>query len=168
MEDAILYAACFDANGGIFEQLTNPDDVIISDELNHASIIDGIRLSKAKKMRYTHMDMADLEQKLKDNQDARQRVIVTDGVFSMDGDVAPLKEICDLADKYNAIVFMDECHASGFFGPTGRGTEEAQGLSGRVDIINSTLGKALGGSMGGYTTVCIAVLQKRIKCERKP
>ncbi|EYC32792.1 hypothetical protein Y032_0002g1101 [Ancylostoma ceylanicum] len=152
MEDAILYAACFDANGGIFEQLTNPDDLIISDELNHASIIDGIRLSKAKKLRYTHMDMGDLEQKLKDNQDARQRVIVTDGVFSMDGDVAPLKEICDLADKYNALVFMDECHASGFFGPTGRGTEEALGMSGRVDIINSTLGKALGGSMGGYTT----------------
>ncbi|KHJ82087.1 hypothetical protein OESDEN_18221 [Oesophagostomum dentatum] len=103
-------------------------------------------------MRFKHMDVSDLEQKLKENQDARQRIIVTDGVFSMDGDVAPLKEICDLADKYNAIVFMDECHASGFFGPTGRGTQEALGMSGRVDIINSTLGKALGGSMGGYTT----------------
>ncbi|ETN77639.1 glycine C-acetyltransferase [Necator americanus] len=141
MEDAILYAACFDANGGIFEQLTNADDIIISDELNHASIIDGIRLSKAKKLRFKHMDIADLETKLKENQDARQRVIVTDGVFSMDGDVAPLKEICDLAEKYNAIVFVDDCHASGFFG-----------MSGRVDIVNSTLGKALGGSMGGYTT----------------
>uniref|UniRef100_A0A7I4YNV2 Aminotran_1_2 domain-containing protein n=1 Tax=Haemonchus contortus TaxID=6289 RepID=A0A7I4YNV2_HAECO len=152
MDDAILYAACFDANGGVFEVLTDPNDVIISDELNHASIIDGIRLSKAKKMRFKHMDMADLEEKLKENQEARQRVIVTDGVFSMDGDVAPLKEICDLADKYNAIVLIDECHASGFFGPTGRGTEDALGIRGRVDIINSTLGKALGGSMGGYTT----------------
>ncbi|KJH44264.1 glycine C-acetyltransferase [Dictyocaulus viviparus] len=178
MEDSILYAACFDANGGLFEVLTDPNDVIISDELNHASIIDGIRLCKAKKLRFKHMDLMDLEEKLKDNQECRQRVIVTDGVFSMDGDVAPLKEICDLADKYNAVVFVDECHASGFFGPTGRGTEEAYnavvfvdechasgffgptgrgteealGISGRVDIINSTLGKALGGSMGGYTT----------------
>ncbi|KAK6037945.1 glycine C-acetyltransferase [Cooperia oncophora] len=140
MEDAILYAACFDANGGIFEVLTDPNDVIISDELNHASIIDGIRLSKAKKMRFKHMDVADLEAKLMESKEARQRVIVTDGVFSMDGDVAPLKEICDLADKYNAIVFVDECHASGFFGPTGRGTEDALGMKGRVDIINSTLG----------------------------
>uniref|UniRef100_A0A0K0DM91 Aminotran_1_2 domain-containing protein n=1 Tax=Angiostrongylus cantonensis TaxID=6313 RepID=A0A0K0DM91_ANGCA len=151
-EDAILYAACFDANAGIFEVLTNQSDVVISDELNHASIIDGIRLCKAKKIRFKHMDLADLEEKLKENQGARQRIIATDGVFSMDGDVAPLREICDLADKYNAIVFVDECHASGFFGPTGKGTEESLGISGRVDIINSTLGKALGGSMGGYTT----------------
>ncbi|VDM62741.1 unnamed protein product [Angiostrongylus costaricensis] len=158
-EDAILYAACFDANAGIFEVLTNQNDVVISDELNHASIIDGIRLCKAKKIRFKHMDLADLEEKLKENQGARQRIIATDGVFSMDGDVAPLREICDLADKYNAIVFVDECHASGFFGPTGKGTEEAL-----VDIINSTLGKALGGSMGGYTTgpkVLIDLLRQR-------
>ncbi|CAJ0569634.1 unnamed protein product, partial [Mesorhabditis spiculigera] len=151
-EDAILYAACFDANAGVFEVLTGPEDAIISDTLNHASIIDGIRLSKAKRLRYEHLSMGDLEQKLKETKDSRHRVIVTDGVFSMDGDVAPLKAICELADKYEALVFVDECHATGFFGPTGRGTQEALGLGHRVDIINSTLGKALGGSMGGYTT----------------
>ncbi|CAD6198837.1 unnamed protein product [Caenorhabditis auriculariae] len=152
MEDAILYAACFDANGGIFEVLAGEEDAIISDELNHASIIDGIRLSKARRMRFKHMDVSDLEAKLKEAGDARHRVIVTDGVFSMDGDVAPLKEISALAEKYDAILFLDECHATGFFGKTGRGTEEALGLTKKVDIVNSTLGKALGGSMGGYTT----------------
>jgi glycine C-acetyltransferase len=151
-EDAILYACCFDANAGIFEALLSSEDAIISDELNHASIIDGIRLSKAQRFRYKHRDMNDLESLLKDNQKARNRLIATDGVFSMDGNVAQLNSICDLADKYNAIVFVDECHATGFFGQTGRGTEEYFGLNGRVDIINSTLGKALGGAAGGYTT----------------
>uniref|UniRef100_A0A914X9E4 2-amino-3-ketobutyrate coenzyme A ligase, mitochondrial n=1 Tax=Plectus sambesii TaxID=2011161 RepID=A0A914X9E4_9BILA len=151
-DDAILYAACFDANAGIFEVLLSPDDAVISDELNHASIIDGVRLCKAQRHRFKHMDMNDLEAKLKETQKCRRRLIATDGVFSMDGDVAPLKEICDLADKYNALVFIDECHSTGFFGKTGRGTEEYLGISGRVDLINSTLGKALGGSMGGYTT----------------
>ncbi|GMT22801.1 hypothetical protein PFISCL1PPCAC_14098, partial [Pristionchus fissidentatus] len=151
-EDAILYAACFDANAGIFEQLAGPDDAIISDELNHASIIDGVRLSKAKRLRYKHLDMDDLEKQLKDAQGARRRVIATDGVFSMDGDVAPLREISWLADKYNSLLFIDECHATGFFGKTGRGTEEELGLGARAEIINSTLGKALGGAMGGYTT----------------
>ncbi|KAL3981694.1 glycine C-acetyltransferase [Acanthocheilonema viteae] len=151
-EDAILYAACFDANGGLFEVLTNDQDAVISDELNHASIIDGIRLCKAKRFRYKHVDLNDLEKILKETQNNRRRVIATDGVFSMDGDVAPLKEICDLADRYNALVFVDDCHATGFFGPTGRGTEEHLGIQGRIDIINSTLGKALGGTMGGYTT----------------
>ncbi|VDN93631.1 unnamed protein product [Brugia pahangi] len=155
-EDAILYAACFDANGGLFEVLTskqyNDEDAVISDELNHASIIDGIRLCKAKRYRYRHVDLNDLEQILKETQNRRRRIIATDGVFSMDGDVAPLKEICDLADRFNALVFVDDCHATGFFGPTGRGTEEHLGVQGRIDIINSTLGKALGGTMGGYTT----------------
>uniref|UniRef100_A0A914EDY2 Aminotransferase class I/classII domain-containing protein n=1 Tax=Acrobeloides nanus TaxID=290746 RepID=A0A914EDY2_9BILA len=151
-EDAILYAACFDANAGVFEVLTTKDDAIISDELNHASIIDGIRLSKARRALYKHLDLGDLEGKLKETQDCRRRMIVTDGVFSMDGDVAPLKEIISLADRYNAIVFMDECHSTGFLGATGRGTEEMLGISPRVEIINSTLGKALGGAMGGYTT----------------
>ncbi|XP_077513340.1 glycine C-acetyltransferase isoform X4 [Amblyomma americanum] len=152
-EDAILYASCFDANAGIFEVLLSPEDAVLSDELNHASIIDGIRLCKAQKYRYKHRDMKDLEEKLQDAVGkSRQRLIVTDGVFSMDGNVAPLREICDLADCYNAMVFVDECHATGFFGKTGRGTEEHFGLSGRVDIINSTLGKALGGAAGGYTT----------------
>lgn len=151
-EDAILYAACFDANGGIFDVLTNDADAVISDELNHASIIDGVRLCKAKRYRYKHMDLNDLEKILKETKNCRRRVIATDGVFSMDGDVAPLKEICDLGQKYNALVFIDECHATGFFGPTGRGTEEQLGIQGRVDVINSTLGKALGGAMGGYTT----------------
>jgi glycine C-acetyltransferase len=151
-DDAILYAACFDANAGVFEVLTTKEDAIITDELNHASIIDGIRLSKAKRLLYKHLDLVDLEQKLNEAKDCRRRVIVTDGVFSMDGDVAPLKEITALATKYNALLFLDECHATGFIGKTGRGTEELYGLNGQVDIINSTLGKALGGAMGGYTT----------------
>ncbi|VDK64651.1 unnamed protein product [Anisakis simplex] len=151
-EDSILYAACFDANGGVFDVVTNKEDAVISDELNHASIIDGVRLCKAKRYRYKHCDMADLEKILIETKGARRRLIATDGVFSMDGDVAPLKEICDLAEKYNAMTFMDECHATGFFGATGRGTEEVLGVMGRIDIINSTLGKALGGAMGGYTT----------------
>jgi len=151
-EDSILYASCFDANAGLFEQLCGPEDVIISDELNHASIIDGIRLCKAKKYRYKHKNVQDLEEKLAESQDARSRLIVTDGVFSMDGNVCPLPEIKALADKYNALIFLDECHATGFFGATGRGTEEFFGMKGSVDIINSTLGKALGGAAGGYTT----------------
>lgn len=150
-EDAILYISCFDANAGIFEVLLKPEDAVISDELNHASIIDGIRLCKAQRLRYKHRDMADLEKHLKISQHHRQRLIATDGVFSMDGNVAPLKEICALAEKYKALVFIDECHATGFFGKTGRGTEEYFGLDGKVDIINSTLGKALGGAAGGYT-----------------
>lgn len=152
-EAAIVYASCFDANAGLFEVLLGPEDAVFSDELNHASIIDGIRLCKAAhKHRYRHRDMADLEAKLKESP-GRQKLIVTDGVFSMDGNVAPLREICELADRYGALVFVDECHATGFFGPTGRGTEEYCGLApGRVDIINSTLGKALGGAAGGYTT----------------
>eukprot|EP01029_Cantina_marsupialis_P008702 TRINITY_DN2048_c0_g1_i12.p1 TRINITY_DN2048_c0_g1~~TRINITY_DN2048_c0_g1_i12.p1 ORF type:complete len:445 (+),score=160.55 TRINITY_DN2048_c0_g1_i12:87-1337(+) len=152
MEDTILYASCFDANGGVFEGVLTPEDCVISDALNHASIIDGIRLCKAKRARYDHMDMQHLESLLKENMDKRIRMIVTDGVFSMDGDVAPMKEICDLADKYDAIVFMDESHSTGFFGATGRGTDEHCGVQGRVDIINSTMGKALGGATGGYTT----------------
>ncbi|XP_055678341.1 2-amino-3-ketobutyrate coenzyme A ligase, mitochondrial [Lutzomyia longipalpis] len=150
-EDTILYASCFDANAGIFEVLLTPEDAVFSDELNHASIIDGLRLCKAKKERYLHRNMEDLENKLKAST-GRMKLIVTDGVFSMDGNVAPLPEIIKLAEKYNALVFLDECHATGFFGPTGRGTEEFYGLSGKVDIINSTLGKALGGASGGYTT----------------
>ncbi|XP_039622373.1 2-amino-3-ketobutyrate coenzyme A ligase, mitochondrial [Polypterus senegalus] len=150
-DDAILYASCFDANAGIFEVLLTPEDAILSDELNHASIIDGIRLCKANKYRYRHLDLTDLESKLKEAQKHRLRLIVTDGVFSMDGDIAPLKEICDLAEKYNALVFIDECHATGFMGPTGRGTDELLGVMDRVAIINSTLGKALGGAAGGYT-----------------
>jgi glycine C-acetyltransferase len=154
MEDTILYPSCFDANAGIFEVLMTAEDAIISDSLNHASIIDGIRLSKAKRFRYSHMDMKDLEVKLQeaDKDGARFKMIVTDGVFSMDGHIAPLKEICDLADRYSALVFIDECHATGFFGKTGRGTPEYCGVEGRIDIINSTLGKALGGATGGYTT----------------
>uniref|UniRef100_A0A915A0R8 Aminotransferase class I/classII domain-containing protein n=1 Tax=Parascaris univalens TaxID=6257 RepID=A0A915A0R8_PARUN len=151
-QDSILYAACFDANSALFDVLTNKNDAIISDELNHASIIDGVRLSKAKNYRYKHLDMTDLEKVLIGTKSMRRRIIATDGVFSMDGDVAPLGDICDLAEKYNAITFVDECHATGFFGATGRGTEEQLGVQGRVDIINSTLGKALGGAMGGYTT----------------
>ncbi|XP_060705508.1 2-amino-3-ketobutyrate coenzyme A ligase, mitochondrial isoform X2 [Hemiscyllium ocellatum] len=150
-EDAILYASCFDANAGIFEVLLTPEDAILSDELNHASIIDGVRLCKANKYRYKHLDLSDLEAKLKEAQKHRMRLIVTDGVFSMDGDVAPLKEICDLSDKYNALVFIDECHATGFLGPNGRGTDELLGVMDRVHIVNSTLGKALGGAAGGYT-----------------
>jgi glycine C-acetyltransferase len=150
-EDTILYAAAFDANGGVFEPLLNEQDAIISDELNHASIIDGIRLCKAQRHRYKHNDMNDLEEQLKATQHLRHRMIVTDGVFSMDGTIAQLDKICDLADKYNALVMIDECHASGFMGKTGRGTHEYRNVMGRVDIITGTLGKALGGAMGGFT-----------------
>jgi len=150
-EDSILYAACFDANGGLFETLLGPEDAVISDTLNHASIIDGIRLCKADRHRYVHMDMADLEEKLKATQDKRMRLISTDGVFSMDGDIAPLADICELADRYDAMVHVDECHATGFVGATGRGTPEHCGVQGRVDVITSTLGKALGGASGGFT-----------------
>jgi glycine C-acetyltransferase len=152
MEDTILYAAAFDANGGIFEPLFLGDDAIISDELNHASIIDGVRLAKAVKYRYKHADMADLEEQLKLAQTQRFRIIVTDGVFSMDGDIAKLNVICDLADKYDALVMVDDSHASGFIGKTGRGTHEYHNVMNRVDVITSTLGKALGGAMGGFTT----------------
>lgn len=153
-EDTILYAAAFDANGGVFEPLLNENDAIISDSLNHASIIDGVRLCKAARYRYENSNMEDLEQQLiKANEaGARFKLIVTDGVFSMDGIVAPLDKICDLADKYDALVMVDECHAAGFIGATGKGTLEAKGVMGRVDIITGTLGKALGGAMGGYTT----------------
>ena len=151
-EDTILYAACFDANGGVFEPLLTAEDAIISDELNHASIIDGVRLCKAARYRYKHADMADLEEQLKKSQDQRYRIIVTDGVFSMDGDIAKLNEICDLAEKYNSMVMVDDSHASGFIGKTGRGTHEYHNVMNRVDIITSTLGKALGGALGGFTT----------------
>ena len=150
-DDAILYAACFDANAGLFETLLGSEDAIVSDALNHASIIDGVRLCKAKRFRFAHADMADLERCLQESQDARIRCITTDGVFSMDGDVAKLDEICMLAEKHNAIVHVDECHATGFFGPTGRGAAEYCGVLGKVDIITSTLGKALGGASGGFT-----------------
>jgi glycine C-acetyltransferase len=152
MEDTILYAACFDANGGVFEPLFDEQDAIISDELNHASIIDGVRLCKAQRYRYKNCDIADLEEQLKKAQAQRHRIIVTDGVFSMDGFVAPLDKICDLADKYNALVMVDESHATGFIGKTGRGSVELRNVIGRVDIITGTLGKALGGAMGGFTT----------------
>jgi glycine C-acetyltransferase len=151
-EDTILYAAAFDANGGVFEPLFNEQDAIISDELNHASIIDGIRLCKAQRHRYKHDDMADLEEKLKATQSLRHRIIVTDGAFSMDGTIAQLDKICDLADKYNALVMIDECHCSGFMGKTGRGTHEHHHVMDRVDIITGTLGKALGGASGGFTS----------------
>lgn len=153
-EDTILYAAAFDANGGVFEPLFGPEDAIISDSLNHASIIDGVRLCKAKRYRYENSNMKDLEDQLKKaNEDgARFKIIVTDGVFSMDGLVAPLDKICDLAEAYDALVMIDECHAAGFIGRTGRGTLEEKNVMGRVDIITGTLGKALGGAMGGYTT----------------
>lgn len=151
MEDTILYAAAFDANGGLFEPLLTKEDAIISDELNHASIIDGIRLCKASRYRYKHSDMADLEEKLKEAQSSRRRMIATDGVFSMDGDIARLNEICDLADRYDAMVMVDDCHATGFIGKTGRGTHEFHNVMGRVDIITGTLGKALGGASGGFT-----------------
>lgn len=151
-EDTILYAAAFDANGGVFEPLFGPEDAIISDELNHASIIDGIRLCKAARYRYKHSDMADLEEKLKEAQAQRFRIIVTDGVFSMDGDLAKMDEICALADKYDALVMTDECHSAGFIGKTGRGVPEHFGVQDKVDIVTGTLGKALGGAMGGYTT----------------
>jgi glycine C-acetyltransferase len=152
MEDTILYAAAFDANGGVFEPLFGEEDAIISDELNHASIIDGVRLCKAARYRYKNSDMADLEQQLKDAQKHRNRIIVTDGVFSMDGYVAKLDKICDLAEKYDALVMVDDSHATGFIGKTGRGSHEYNNVMGRVDIITSTLGKALGGAMGGFTS----------------
>jgi glycine C-acetyltransferase len=151
-EDTILYAAAFDANGGVFEPLFGEEDAIISDELNHASIIDGVRLCKAARFRYKNNDMADLERCLQEATANRFKIIVTDGVFSMDGYVAQLDKICDLADKYNALVMVDECHASGFIGKTGRGTIELKNVIGRVDIITGTLGKALGGAMGGFTS----------------
>ena len=151
-EDTILYAAAFDANGGVFEPLYNEEDAIISDALNHASIIDGVRLCKAQRFRYAHNDMADLEVQLKAASGARSRIIVTDGSFSMDGTIAQLDKICELADQYNAAVMIDECHSSGFLGKTGRGTHEYRGVMGRIDIITGTLGKALGGASGGFTS----------------
>ncbi|MEO6812301.1 MAG: glycine C-acetyltransferase, partial [Ginsengibacter sp.] len=151
-EDSILYAACFDANGGVFEPLFGEEDGIISDSLNHASIIDGVRLCKAQRYRYAHNDMTDLEAKLKESQHLRSRIIVTDGSFSMDGTIAQLDVICDLSDKYDAIVMIDECHSTGFIGKTGRGTHEYRGVMGRIDIITGTLGKALGGASGGFTS----------------
>jgi glycine C-acetyltransferase len=165
-EDTILYAAAFDANGGVFEPLLGEDDCIISDSLNHASIIDGVRLCKAARYRYENSNMEDLEKQLIQATEAghRFKLIVTDGVFSMDGVVAPLDKICDLADKYDAMVMVDECHAAGFIGATGKGTLEAKGVMGRVDIITGTLGKALGGAMGGYTTAkkeIIEILRQR-------
>ncbi|SEK96241.1 2-amino-3-ketobutyrate coenzyme A ligase [Maribacter orientalis] len=165
-EDTILYAAAFDANAGVFEPLLSAEDAIISDSLNHASIIDGVRLCKAKRYRYANSDMKDLEEQLKKaNEDgARFKIIVTDGVFSMDGIVAPLDKICDLADKYDALVMIDECHAAGFIGDKGRGTLEEKNVMGRIDIITGTLGKALGGAMGGYTTgkkEIITILRQR-------
>ncbi len=151
-EDTILYSSCFDANGGLFETLLGPDDAIISDELNHASIIDGIRLCKARRYRYAHNDMAELEARLEECGDAAARLIATDGVFSMDGTIADLEAICGLADRYDAMVMIDDCHATGFLGATGRGTHEYRDVMGRVDIITSTLGKALGGASGGFTS----------------
>lgn len=151
-EDTILYAAAFDANGGVFEPILGPEDAIISDSLNHASIIDGVRLCKAARYRYQNNDMADLEEQLKKAKDAKSKIIVTDGVFSMDGYVAQLDKICDLAEQYDALVMVDDCHATGFIGKTGRGTHELNNVMGRVDIITGTLGKALGGAMGGFTS----------------
>ncbi|MFG1948869.1 glycine C-acetyltransferase [Nonomuraea sp. NPDC048826] len=152
MEDTVLYSSCFDANGGVFETLLDGQDAVISDALNHASIIDGIRLSKARRYRYANRDMAELEARLKEAADARRRLIVTDGVFSMDGYLAPLADICDLADRYDAMVMVDDSHAVGFVGPTGRGTPELHGVTERIDIITGTLGKALGGASGGYVS----------------
>ncbi|MGH3879963.1 MAG: glycine C-acetyltransferase [Actinophytocola sp.] len=163
-EDTILYSSCFDANAGLFETLLGPDDAVISDELNHASVIDGIRLCKAKRLRYKNRDMADLERQLKESADARYRLIATDGVFSMDGYLAPLDEICDLADAHDALVMVDDSHAVGFVGPTGRGTPELFGVADRVDVVTGTLGKALGGASGGYTTgraEIVAMLRQR-------
>lgn len=163
-EDTILYAAAFDANGGVFEPLFNDQDAIISDELNHASIIDGVRLCKAQRFRYKHNNMAELEQHLQATQHLRHRIIVTDGVFSMDGTIAQLDRICDLAERYRALVMIDECHASGFMGRTGRGTHEHHGVMGRIDIITGTLGKALGGAMGGFVSArkeIVAMLRQR-------
>ena len=163
-EDTILYTSCFDANTGLFETLLGPEDALISDSLNHASIIDGVRLCRAQRKIYQHADMADLKERLKETQDARFRLIATDGVFSMQGDLAPLKEICDLADEYDALVMVDDSHATGFVGPNGRGTPEEMGVIDRVDVVTSTLGKALGGASGGYTTgkkEIVAVLRQR-------
>ncbi|MFD6418712.1 glycine C-acetyltransferase [Streptomyces sp. NPDC060194] len=163
-EDTILYSSCFDANGGVFETLLGPEDAVISDALNHASIIDGIRLSKARRYRYANRDLAELEQRLKESADARRRLIVTDGVFSMDGYVAPLAEICDLAERYDAMVMVDDSHAVGFVGAGGRGTPELHGVMDRVDIITGTLGKALGGASGGYVAAraeIVALLRQR-------
>ncbi|SFR37240.1 2-amino-3-ketobutyrate coenzyme A ligase [Robiginitalea myxolifaciens] len=167
-EDTILYAAAFDANGGVFEPLLGPEDAIISDSLNHASIIDGVRLCKAKRYRYDNGDMTSLEAQLKQAQadGARFKIIVTDGVFSMDGLVAPLDEICDLADAYDALVMIDECHATGFIGETGIGTLEEKGVLGRIDIITGTLGKAMGGAMGGYTTGKKEIIEMLRQCSR--
>ena len=164
MEDAILYAAAFDANGGLFEPLLTKEDAVISDELNHASIIDGIRLCKAQRFRYKNNDMTDLEEKLKESQSARRRLIFTDGVFSMDGNIAQLDKICDLADKYNAMVGIDECHSTGFMGKTGRGTHEFRNCMDRIDIITGTFGKALGGASGGFTAArkeIVEILRQR-------
>jgi glycine C-acetyltransferase len=158
-EDTILYAAAFDANGGVFEPLFNEQDAIISDALNHASIIDGVRLCKAQRYRYEHNNMEDLEAKLKESAACRSRIIVTDGSFSMDGTIARLDKICDLADAYDAIVMIDECHSSGFLGKTGRGTHEYRGVMGRIDIITGTLGKALGGASGGFTSGNAAIIE---------
>ena len=163
-EDAILYTSCFDANGGLFETLLDEPDVIISDALNHASIIDGIRLCRAQRQRYPHGDMGELERLLQEARHARTRLIATDGVFSMDGDVAPLARICELAERYDALVMVDDSHATGFFGPTGRGTPEHCGVAGRVDIVTSTLGKALGGASGGFTAAraeVVSLLRQR-------
>jgi glycine C-acetyltransferase len=163
-EDSILYAACFDANGGLFEPLLGAEDAIISDELNHASIIDGIRLCKAQRFRYKHNDMSDLEAQLQATQGARRRLIFTDGSFSMDGTIAQLDKICDLADKYDAMVGIDECHSTGFLGKTGRGTHEYRQVMGRIDIITGTLGKALGGASGGFTAAkkeIVEILRQR-------
>jgi glycine C-acetyltransferase len=164
MEDAILYAAAFDANGGLFEPLLGPDDAIISDALNHASIIDGVRLCKAKRFRYASNDMNDLEAKLKEAEGSRRIMIATDGVFSMDGVIAQIDKICDLAEKYNAMVMVDECHSTGFIGKTGRGTHEYRNAMGRVDIITGTFGKALGGASGGFTAAnkeIVEILRQR-------
>ena len=158
-EDTILYAAAFDANGGVFEPLFSDEDAIISDALNHASIIDGVRLCKAQRFRYEHNNMADLEAKLQESAHLRSRVIVTDGSFSMDGTIAQLDKICDLADQFDAIVMIDECHSSGFLGKTGRGTHEYRGVMGRIDIITGTLGKALGGASGGFTSGNKAIIE---------
>jgi glycine C-acetyltransferase len=163
MEDAILYAACFDANGGVFEPRVGADDAIITDKLNHASIIDGVRLCKAKRFIYEHADMKDLEARLREAESARFRMIVTDGVFSMDGDVAPLADICELADRYRAMVMVDDSHATGFMGKTGRGTPEHCGVAGRVDVLTTTFGKALGGASGG----CIAASRAAVDLLRQ-
>src|SRR5262249_39133670 len=163
-EDTILYSSCWDANGGLFETILGPEDVVISDELNHASIIDGIRLCKAPRLRYQNNDKADLEERLREARDARFRLIATDGVFSMDGIIADLKAICDLAERYDALVMVDDSHAVGFMGKSGRGTHEYRDVMGRVDILTGTLGKALGGSSGGYTSApsqIVAMLRQR-------